>query len=86
MKIYQVVQINEHQGFIEEYQCYFGSYKYSAECEYREQVWYAKKSPHFNGTIELRVYESEKSLAEMDDDEITEMMCNGYTTEDSYTK
>ncbi len=86
MKIYQVVKINEHQGFIEEYQHYFGIYKYLAEREYQEQVWYAKKNSRFNDTIELRVYESEKPLSELTEEDIIKMMCYGYTTEDSYTK
>lgn len=86
MKIYQVVQINEHQGFIDEHEFYFGPKEMVAKNQFDNEVWYAKKNPHFNDTIELRVYDSEKPLAEMDEDEITEMMCYGYDVEQSYSR
>lgn len=34
----------------------------------------------------VQINESEKPLAEMDEDEITEMMCCGYDVEQSYSR
>jgi len=86
MKIYQVVQINEHQGCIDEHEFYFGPREIIAKNSFDGEVWYAKKNPDFHDTIELRVYESEKPLSELTEEDIIKMMCYGYTTEDSYTK
>lgn len=86
MKIFQVVRINTHQGFLDEHEYYFGPKEAVAKNRFEGEIWYAKKDPHFNDTIELRAYESEKPLSELTEEDIIKMMCYGYTTEDSYTK